>query len=193
MESPNSGTMAGTGSFRCESCGHVITLAATEELSACPSCGAHEFARASLFAAGRFQRRTGGSVDDEREDMVARARELVDPGVAAHVAFLDGDELRVVPLAQETTRIGRTLSAEIRFDDPTVSRRHALLVQREDGVHVLDDRSLNGVFVDGERISSRPVSDGDEVVIGRHRLIILVSADVAASPADVGAGQVSTG
>lgn len=191
MESPTSGTMAGTGSFRCESCGHVITLAATEELGACPSCGAHEFARASLFAAGRFQRRTGGSVDDEREELIGRARELVDPGVAAHVAFLDGEELRVVPLAQETTRIGRTLSAEIRFDDPTVSRRHALLVQRDDGLHVLDDRSLNGVFVDGERISSRPVADGDEVVIGRHRLIILVSTGVPDARVDVGAGHAS--
>jgi pSer/pThr/pTyr-binding forkhead associated (FHA) protein len=58
----------------------------------------------------------------------------------------------------------------VRFDDPTVSRRHALIVRQADGVRVLDDRSLNGVFVNGERIVSRLLADGDEIVIGRYRL-----------------------
>ncbi|WP_354698222.1 hypothetical protein DSM112329_03888 [Paraconexibacter sp. AEG42_29] len=173
MESLTSGTMAGTGSFRCENCGYVVTLAATEKLGACPSCGENDYARASLFAAGRFQRRAASGLD-EHDDLLRRARELRDPSIAAHVAFLDGEQLRVVPLTVETTRIGRTLTAEIRFDDPTVSRRHALLVQREDGLYVLDDRSLNGVFVDGERITSRRVDDGDELVVGRHRLLVLI-------------------
>jgi hypothetical protein len=182
MESLTSGTMAGTGSFRCESCGYVVTRAATEKLGVCPSCGENDFARASLFAAGRFQRRSGG--DDAREALLASAREGLEPGAGPHVAFLDGDELRVVALTRESTRIGRTLSAEIRFDDPTVSRRHALLVQREDGLHVLDDRSLNGVFVDGERIAARLLRDGDEIVIGRHRLLVLLGTGVPDAAGD---------
>lgn len=187
MESLTSGTMAGTGSFRCENCGYVVTLAATEQLGTCPSCGHREFARASLFAAGRFQRRASTG-DDERSALIAKARATADPQFPAHVAFLDGEELQVIALQQETTRIGRSLTAEIRFDDPTVSRRHALLVVREDGVHVLDDRSLNGVFVDGERVTSHLLRDGDELVIGRHRLILLVPAQAAAggTGADVG-------
>jgi len=48
---------------------------------------------------------------------------------------------------------------------------------------VLDDRSLNGVFVDGERITSRRLQDGDEIVIGRHRLLALVGSDVSAAGA----------
>ncbi|MCU1679175.1 MAG: hypothetical protein JWM93_3933, partial [Frankiales bacterium] len=191
MESLGSGTMAGTGSFRCESCGYVVTLAATERLGVCPSCGENDFARASLFAAGRFQRRSDAGVD-ERDAFLVKARELLDPSAGPHVAFLDGDELVVVPLTRETTRIGRTLSAEIRFDDPTVSRRHALLVQREDGLHVLDDRSLNGVFVDGERVTARLLHDGDEIVIGRHRLLVLLSvAQTAGAGADAGVGRAS--
>ncbi|MCW3039905.1 MAG: hypothetical protein JWM31_1810 [Solirubrobacterales bacterium] len=186
MDALTSGTMAGTGSFRCENCGYVVTLAATETLGACPSCGQKDYARASLFAAGRFQRRAAAGLS-EHDELMARARELTHPEVTAHVAFLDGEDLRVVPLAAETTRIGRTLSAEIRFDDPTVSRRHALLVRREDGLHVLDDRSLNGVFVDGERVSSRPLVDGDEIVVGRHRLLVLVD-DTLEQPALVDAG-----
>jgi predicted nucleic acid-binding Zn-ribbon protein len=185
MESLTSGTMAGTGSFRCENCGYVVTLAATEQLGACPSCGQNNYARASLFAAGRFQRRAASGLD-EHEELMRRARELADAEVAAHVAFLDGEELRVVSLTAETTRIGRTLTADIRFDDPTVSRRHALLVQRADGLHVLDDRSLNGVFVNDERVSARLLQHGDELVIGRHRLLVLVNAEAAGTLADAG-------
>ena len=71
---------------------------------------------------------------------------------------------------REWTRIGRSLAADIRFDDPTVSRRHALIVRQPDGLRVLDDRSLNGVFVNGERVEWSTLADGDEVVIGRHHL-----------------------
>ena len=73
-------------------------------------------------------------------------------------------------LSREWTRIGRSLAADVRFDDPTVSRRHALIVRQPDGVRVLDDRSLNGVFVNGERVEWRALRDGDEIVVGRYRL-----------------------
>ena len=53
-------------------------------------------------------------------------------------------------ISREWTRIGRSLAADVRFDDATVSRRHALIVNQADGVRVLDDRSLNGVYVNGE-------------------------------------------
>ena len=69
---------------------------------------------------------------------------------------------------QEWTRIGRSLAADIRFDDATVSRRHALVVSQAEGVRVLDDRSLNGVYVNGERVEWAPLTDGDEITIGRH-------------------------
>jgi pSer/pThr/pTyr-binding forkhead associated (FHA) protein len=80
-------------------------------------------------------------------------------------------------------RIGRSLSAELRFEDPTVSRRHAVLLVEEDGVRVLDDRSLNGVFVNGDRVLSQMLADGDEIVIGRYRLHFYDRSAVAAAPA----------
>ena len=73
-------------------------------------------------------------------------------------------------MTSASMRIGRSLSADLRFEDPTVSRRHAVLVTEDEGVRVLDDRSLNGVFVNGERIVSQLLTDGDEIVIGRYRL-----------------------
>jgi pSer/pThr/pTyr-binding forkhead associated (FHA) protein len=54
-----------------------------------------------------------------------------------------------------------------------VSRRHALVVNQEEGLRVLDDRSLNGVFVNGRRMEWSPLRDGDEIAIGRHRLFYL--------------------
>jgi pSer/pThr/pTyr-binding forkhead associated (FHA) protein len=79
----------------------------------------------------------------------------------------------VVSLRDGWTRIGRSLSADIRFDDPTVSRRHALVHRSEDEVRILDDRSLNGVFVGGERVDLQELTDGDQVTIGRFNLYFL--------------------
>jgi pSer/pThr/pTyr-binding forkhead associated (FHA) protein len=75
-----------------------------------------------------------------------------------------------VALTRDWTRIGRSLAAEVRLDDPTISRRHALIVRGPDGLRVLDDRSLNGVFVNGERVEWRTLAAGDEIVVGRYRM-----------------------
>jgi pSer/pThr/pTyr-binding forkhead associated (FHA) protein len=180
MESLTTGTLAGTGSFRCEECGYVVTLAAADSLPDCPGCGGSRFARASLFSGGRFQRRPGEEPTvEEREALLARARMLIGPP-GQYLAWDDGSGVRVTALDREWTRIGRSLAADVRFDDPTVSRRHALIVRQADGVRVLDDRSLNGVFVNGERVEWRVLGDGDEIVVGRYRLHFLDAVDVPA-------------
>jgi FHA domain len=97
--------------------------------------------------------------------------QLDEPG--EYLAYEDGDELKTVALTREWTRIGRSLAADVRFDDPTVSRRHALVVRQADGVRMLDDRSLNGVFVNGARIEWKVLQDGDEILVGRYRLRFL--------------------
>ena len=78
--------------------------------------------------------------------------------------------MQVVPLQDGWTRVGRSLSAHVRLDDPTVSRRHALVYRDDDGAKVLDDRSLNGVFRNGERIELSELEDGDAVAVGRFTL-----------------------
>jgi pSer/pThr/pTyr-binding forkhead associated (FHA) protein len=84
-----------------------------------------------------------------------------------------------VPLQEGWTRIGRSLSAHIRFDDPTVSRRHALVYCDADGTRILDDRSLNGLFRNGDRVELAELEDGDEIDIGRFRVffVALVGAE----------------
>jgi ribosome modulation factor len=179
MESLTSGTLAGTGSFRCEECGFVVTLAAADTLPSCAGCGGDSFTRASLFGATRFRRDVEPEADPEqRAAWLAGAREAIEePG--EYVVFEDAGVTRTIALDREWTRIGRSLAADVRFDDPTVSRRHALIVRQPDGVRVLDDRSLNGVFVNGERVEWRTLADGDEVVVGRYRLRYV---DTAAAP-----------
>jgi predicted nucleic acid-binding Zn-ribbon protein len=178
MESLTSGTMAGAGSFRCQRCGYVLTLAASDALSDCPGCGGANFVRASLFSAGRLERETADGAhapEDTAERETAWLAEVAErieqPG--EYLAYEEDGETTVVALTQEWTRVGRSLAADVRFDDPTVSRRHALLVRQPDGVRVLDDRSLNGVFVNEERIEWRMLEDGDEIVVGRYRLRFL--------------------
>src|SRR3954464_1599602 len=89
MESLTTGTLAGTGSFRCEECGYVVTLAAADSLPDCPGCGGSRFARASLFSGARFQRRPGDEpTPEERQALVAEARGLIaEPG--QHLAWQD--------------------------------------------------------------------------------------------------------
>jgi pSer/pThr/pTyr-binding forkhead associated (FHA) protein len=183
MESLTSGTLAGTGSFRCEECGYVVTLAAEDALPDCPGCGSQSFARASLFSGPRFAR--GGTPErstEEREIWLADAQGRV-PAAGQYLIFERDGETELIALEREWTRVGRSLAADVRFDDPTVSRRHALIVRQADGVRVLDDRSLNGVFVNGERVEWRALGHGDEIVVGRYRLTFLdVAAEGLSSP-----------
>jgi hypothetical protein len=123
-----------------------------------------------------------------RPDWVEEARQgLTVPG--KYLAYEDSGRRVVAPVSREWTRIGRSLSADIRFDDATVSRRHALVVSQADGVRVLDDRSLNGVYVNGARVDWAPLADGDEIAIGRHTIHFFDTATVGSgsppSPAAV--------
>jgi len=86
----------------------------------------------------------------------------------------DDSEIRFFPIGRGWTRIGRSVAADVRLDDPSVSRRHALIVSEADeSLRVLDDRSLNGIFVNGELVEWGEVEDGDELTIGRYHLFVL--------------------
>jgi pSer/pThr/pTyr-binding forkhead associated (FHA) protein len=115
----------------------------------------------------------------ERPSWVEDARAgLSEPG--KYLAYEEGGRHVVVHISREWTRIGRSLAADLRFDDATVSRRHALVVNQADGVRVLDDRSLNGIFVNGRRVEWSPLTDGDEITIGRHTLFYMDTVTVPA-------------
>ena len=169
MRTWTSGSVAGTGTFRCEQCDQTISLHTAEELPVCSNCGGTEFVRASLFTTAQT------TVVDiaapvEELDWITELRESI-PQPGQYLGYRESSgEVTTFSLQREWTRIGRSLAADVRFDDPTVSRRHALIVRQPDGLRVLDDRSLNGVFVNGERVEWSTLADGDEIMIGRHHL-----------------------
>ena len=76
-------------------------------------------------------------------------------------------------VAGERMAIGRTPEAEVFLDDVTVSRNHALLVRRRDGLYIDDLGSLNGTYVNRRRIESHRLADGDELQIGKYKLTYL--------------------
>jgi len=170
MEAFSAGTLAGAGSFRCGRCGFGVALHERDAVPECPSCGHARFTRASLF--GPAQAPGQGQPSCESPQWLEEAREaLAIPG--DYLAYEDDERVHVVPLQEGWTRVGRSLAADVRFDDPTVSRRHALLFRDETQARVLDDRSLNGVFCNGTRVDLAKLTDGDEIAIGRFRLYFL--------------------
>ncbi|HET7484184.1 MAG TPA: FHA domain-containing protein [Solirubrobacterales bacterium] len=94
-----------------------------------------------------------------------------------HLAWReDEEEIRTFPIKPGWTRIGRSAAADIRLDDPSVSRRHALIVSEPPNtLRILDDRSLNSVFLNGDPIEWARLGDSDELAIGCYRLFVLES------------------
>jgi pSer/pThr/pTyr-binding forkhead associated (FHA) protein len=102
---------------------------------------------------------------DERVRRGARPPEPLEPG--QYIEVEGPEETLLIPLGRGVTHIGRGLSADLRLDENSVSRRHALIVQRPTGARILDDRSSNGTFVNGRRISQAQLQNGDVILLGR--------------------------
>jgi hypothetical protein len=68
------------------------------------------------------------------------------------------------------TTIGRSPDCGIFLDDVTVSRKHAVLADRDGAFFIEDQGSLNGTFVNRKRVESAQLEDGDELQIGKYRL-----------------------
>jgi FHA domain/zinc-ribbon domain len=73
----------------------------------------------------------------------------------------------------DSTTIGRSPDCGIFLDDVTVSRRHAVLVERDGAMFIEDQGSLNGTFVNRKRVESARLEDGDEVQVGKYRMTFL--------------------
>ena len=84
-------------------------------------------------------------------------------------------------LDRPTTSAGRHPDSDIFLDDVTVSRRHAEFRKDDDEFQVVDVGSLNGTYVNREPVDSAVLSNGDEVQIGKFRLVFLTGARAAGS------------
>ncbi len=78
-------------------------------------------------------------------------------------------------LDSDVTTVGRHPEADIFFDDVTVSRRHAEITRSGTSFELVDQRSLNGTYVNGERVDRATLTNGAEVRVGKFRLNFFVS------------------
>jgi pSer/pThr/pTyr-binding forkhead associated (FHA) protein len=108
---------------------------------------------------------------DRRAALAATAS----PEPGRYLELDDGDEALLFPLQDGTTHVGRGFAADFRLEDQSVSRRHALVHVRAGGARILDDRSANGTFVNGRRVTEAELADGDVVVLGR---VVLTYRDI---------------
>jgi hypothetical protein len=115
-----------------------------------------------------------------RVRMAAAAVWRLAPG--RYLAIPDGDDVVVLQLGR-LTRIGRRATSDIVLDDTTVSRRHALVLERGGEPVIADDRSLNGVFVNGNRVREARLHHGDDVQIGSWLMRYLEVAKPSPCPA----------
>jgi pSer/pThr/pTyr-binding forkhead associated (FHA) protein len=98
-------------------------------------------------------------------------------GPGRHLIVEQDGEQRVLALTRQITHVGRSFAATLQLEDASVSRRHAIVVQRRGGARILDDRSANGTWVNGRRVFDAELRDGDVIVVGR---VVLVYREVLA-------------
>ncbi len=108
---------------------------------------------------------------DERARHRATPARPTRPG--RYIEVQGPSETLLIPLGSGVTHVGRGLNADLRLDEASVSRRHAILVNRLLGTQLLDERSSNGTFVNGRRISQAELRNGDVILLGRVLLRFL--------------------
>jgi pSer/pThr/pTyr-binding forkhead associated (FHA) protein len=146
----------------CPECGFQNPEAANY----CAKCGALLHAPEPAEQTQTFNAAEAGDEPEQLEDIRVEGPALVvrSGGGRAGETF--------TPQSERTT-IGRSPDCPVFLDDVTVSRRHAVLVERDSRWFVEDQGSLNGTFVNRRRVESAELSDGDEIQIGKYRLTFL--------------------
>jgi pSer/pThr/pTyr-binding forkhead associated (FHA) protein len=149
----------------CTNCGHRNAAGA----KFCSSCGAAMGPDSGEETTITFAPVDGtGEILDE--DIALAMGEL--PGSTAMVVVKRGPNAgSKFVLEGDVTRAGRHPDSDIFLDDITVSRRHAEIVRSGDSFAVRDAGSLNGTYLNRERIEDAPLSNGDELQIGKFRLV----------------------
>jgi pSer/pThr/pTyr-binding forkhead associated (FHA) protein len=86
------------------------------------------------------------------------------------------------PLASEIMVVGRDEQADIRIDEPLVSRFHARIERRGERVFLIDLGSTNSTRINGEIVSQQALEDGDELLFSRARCRFVLDAEPQEGP-----------
>ena len=155
---------AGRASLHCPECGFINNAGA----NFCQKCGAHLAAEEQGGDQTTITYKVGETGELEPVDV-----EKVAEGGALIIRSGGGRAGESFSIEGERTTIGRSPDAGVFLDDVTVSRNHALLVKRRDGLYLDDLGSLNGTYVNRRRIESHKLQNGDELQVGKYKLTYL--------------------
>jgi hypothetical protein len=151
--------------LHCPECGFVNP----EGANYCQKCGAF-LARSEGDEASTMAYKVGETGEYEPVDVTD---EVDKAGAALVIRSGGGRAGESFTIDRDRMSIGRTPDAAVFLDDVTVSRNHALLVRRQDGLYIDDLGSLNGTYVNRRRIESHKLDDGDEIQVGKYKLSYL--------------------
>jgi pSer/pThr/pTyr-binding forkhead associated (FHA) protein len=151
--------------MHCPQCG----FANTEGANYCQRCGAF----LSETAVREGDTTAAYELDETGELKPVDVEEASGEGATLAIRSGGGRAGEIFGVAGERLTIGRSPDAEVFLDDVTVSRNHALLVRRRDGLYVDDLGSLNGTYVNRRRIESHRLQNGDELQVGKYKLTYL--------------------
>jgi len=158
----------------CNQCGHRNPPSS----NFCSSCGA------ALGPAGDDTTLTLAAIEEHRievDDDVAVSVDDLPEGVGMLVVRKGPNAGSRYLLDAEVTHAGRHPNSDIFLDDITVSRRHAEVVKRGHSYVVRDAGSLNGTYVNRDRVDEKELNSGDELQIGKFRLVFVTKAPVESS------------
>jgi hypothetical protein len=146
----------------------------------CPECGHHNRDSA------RFCGRCGAALIESTEGEVTQTfpppadvgadtgvMEAVTEGPTLVVRLGAGRTGDYFSVGGERTTIGREPASDVFLNDITVSREHAVLERRPDGIHLRDLGSLNGTYLNRLRVDDARLEDGDELQVGKYRLTFI--------------------
>ncbi len=146
----------------CPSCGHL----APPDSRFCSACGASLAAVAGMTASLPVAT-TSGSLPAVDESLL----DQFDPGEAVLVVHRGPNQGARFELLGGELSIGRSPESNIFLDDVTVSRRHASLQRTGETWTITDHESLNGTYVNHNRVDNHALSNGDQVQIGKYRFL----------------------
>ena len=152
--------------LHCTECGFVNA----EGANYCQRCGALLPRPDGEGSAGGEPITATYRIDEAGELVPVELEEVTAHGPALVIRTGGGRVGESFPVRGERMAIGRRPDSEVFLDDVTVSRDHALLVERGGQWYLDDCGSLNGTYVNRERIESRRLEEGDEVQIGKYKL-----------------------
>ncbi|HWC14014.1 MAG TPA: FHA domain-containing protein [Actinomycetota bacterium] len=153
----------------CTNCGHRNP----EGANFCSSCGSALGEKTGSDTTITFM---AGELETDLEEEIHIAPEDLEGGRGVLIVKRGPNAGSKFFLDSDATTIGRHPNSDIFLDDVTVSRRHAEIRRSEGSFSLHDVGSLNGTYVNRDRVEEGPLASGDEIQIGKFKLVFLTGS-----------------